>query len=158
MAIVHPFRALRPAQARVAQVAAPPYDVVSTEEARALAAGNELSFLHVSRPEIDLPEGTNIYADEVYVKASENFQKLIEACPLEREDEPSLYLYKLKMGDHEQTGLVAACAVDEYDAGLIKKHEHTRPDKENDRTRHIIETQAQTGPVFLTYQFQQTAH
>ncbi|MGI9108329.1 MAG: DUF1015 domain-containing protein, partial [Pyrinomonadaceae bacterium] len=121
------------------------------EEARALAAGNPLSLLHVTRPEIDLPEGTDIYSDAVYEKAAENFQKLIETCPLQTEDETSLYLYRLVMGEHEQTGIAACCAVDEYDAGLIRKHERTRPDKEDDRTRHMLELRAQTGVVFLTY-------
>lgn len=151
MSIIRPFNALRPPVARVAEVASVPYDVVNTEEARTLAAQNPLSFLHVSRPEIDLPEGTHIYSDEVYAKAAENFQKLIKECPLEREETPSLYLYRLVMGQHEQIGLVAACSVDEYDKDLIRKHEKTRPDKEDDRTRHIITLRAQTGPVFLTY-------
>lgn len=151
MAAIYPFRALRPPVERVEQVASVPYDVVNTEEARALAADNPLSLLHVTRPEIDLPEGTNIYSDAVYEKAAENFQKLIESCPLETESEPSLYLYRLVMGEHEQVGIAACCAVDEYDAGLIRKHERTRPDKEDDRTRHMLELRAQTGVVFLTY-------
>jgi uncharacterized protein (DUF1015 family) len=151
VAVIYPFRALRPPVAKVEQVASVPYDVVNTEEARQLAADNPLSLLHVTRPEIDLPEGTNIYSDEVYARAAENFQKLIETCPLETESEPSLYLYRLVMGEHEQTGIAACCAVDEYDAGLIRKHERTRPDKEDDRTRHMLELRAQTGVVFLTY-------
>ena len=151
MAVIYPFRALRPSRDKVEQVASVPYDVVNTEEARALAEGNPLSFLHVSRPEIDLPEGTDIYSDAVYARAAENFQKLIETCPLETENEPSLYLYRLVMGDHTQTGIAACASVDEYDEGLIRKHEKTRPDKENDRTRHLLELRAQTGPVFLTY-------
>lgn len=151
MAVIYPFRALRPPVEQVEQVASVPYDVVNTEEARALAEGNPLSLLHVTRPEIDLPEGTNIYSDEVYARAAENFQKLIESCPLETEAEPSLYLYRLVMGEHEQVGIAACCAVDEYDAGLIRKHERTRPDKEDDRTRHMLELRAQTGVVFLTY-------
>src|SRR5919198_6037040 len=102
MAIVKPFRALRPLPSRAAEVASVPYDVVNTEEARALASGNPLSFLHVSRPEIDLPPGTNLYGDAVYRKAVENFEKLISTCPLEKEAEPSLYLYRLIMGDHQQ--------------------------------------------------------
>ena len=151
MAVIYPFRALRPPVERVEQVASVPYDVVNTEEARALAADNPLSLLHVTRPEIDLPEGTNIYSDEVYARAAENLQKLIEACPLETESEPSLYLYRLVMGEHEQVGIAACCAVDEYDQDLIRKHERTRPDKEDDRTRHMLELRAQTGVVFLTY-------
>jgi uncharacterized protein (DUF1015 family) len=151
VSVIYPFRALRPPVERVAEVASVPYDVVNTEEARALAAGNPFSFLHVSRPEIDMPEGTDIYSDEVYEKAAENFRKLIEECPLETESEPSLYLYRLVMGEHTQTGIAACVSVDEYDRDLIRKHEKTRPDKENDRTRHILSLRAQTGPVFLTY-------
>jgi uncharacterized protein (DUF1015 family) len=151
VAAIYPFRALRPPRDKVREVAAVPYDVVNTEEARALAAENPLSFLHVSRPEIDLPEGTGIYSDEVYAKARENFEKLTRECPLETETEPSLYLYRLLMGGHTQVGVAACFSVDEYDRDLIRKHERTRPDKENDRTRHILELRAQTGPVFLTY-------
>ncbi|HVF57508.1 MAG TPA: DUF1015 family protein [Pyrinomonadaceae bacterium] len=151
MAVIRPFRALRPPAERVGEVAAVPYDVVNTEEARKLAEGRPHSFLHVSRPEIDLPEGTDLYSDEVYAKAGENFQKLIDGCPLITEDAPSLYLYRLVMGDHAQTGIAACASVDEYDAGLVRKHEKTRPDKENDRTRHLLTLRAQTGPVFLTY-------
>jgi uncharacterized protein (DUF1015 family) len=150
VAVIRPFSALRPPGTRAAQVASPPYDVVNTEEARALASGNPLSFLHVSRPEIDLPDGTDIYSDAVYRKAVENFQRLTTECPLER-DEPSIYLYRLIMGEHEQLGLVACCSVDEYDRDIIRKHERTRRDKEDDRTRHILDLRAQTGPVFLTY-------
>lgn len=151
MAIVKPFRALRPHPDHAAAVSAVPYDVVNTAEARALATGNPLSFLHVSRPEIDLPDGTNIYADEVYEKANSNFINLAAEAPLVVEDAPSFYLYRLRMGDREQTGLVACCSVDEYDTDIIRKHERTRPDKEDDRTRHILTIRAQTGPVFLTY-------
>ncbi|MDT7778923.1 MAG: hypothetical protein QOC99_1435 [Acidobacteriota bacterium] len=151
MAVIYPFRALRPPVDKVAEVAAVPYDVVNTEEARSLAADNPLSFLHVSRPEIDLPTGTDIYSDEVYAKAKENFEKLKSVCPLEEEPEPALYLYRLVMGEHTQTGVAAAFSIDEYDRDLIRKHERTRPDKENDRTRHILELRAQTGPVFLTH-------
>ncbi|HYJ45109.1 MAG TPA: DUF1015 family protein [Pyrinomonadaceae bacterium] len=151
MAVIHPFRALRPPAQRVAEVASPPYDVVSTEEARSLAEGNPLSFLHVSRPEIDLPAGTDTYADVVYRKAAENFEKLIKECPLEEEKTESVYLYRLIMGEHEQIGVVACCSVDEYDDDLIRKHERTRRDKEDDRTRHMLTLGSQTGPVFLTY-------
>jgi len=151
VAVIYPFRALRPPVSKVEEVASVPYDVVNTEEARALATDHPLSLLHVTRPEIDLPDGTNIYSDEVYARAAENFQRLIETCPLETETEPSLYLYRLVMGEHEQTGVAACCSVDEYDRGLIRKHERTRPDKEDDRTRHMLELRAQTGVVFLTY-------
>ncbi len=151
MAAIFPFRALRPPVARVERVASVPYDVVNTEEARALAADNPLSFLHVTRPEIDMPEGTDIHSDAVYAKAAENFDRLARECPLERDAEPSLYLYRLRMGEHTQTGVAACFSVDEYDQNLIRKHEKTRPDKENDRTRHLLELRAQTGVVFLTY-------
>jgi uncharacterized protein (DUF1015 family) len=135
----------------VEEVASVPYDVVNTDEARALAANKPLSFLHVSRPEIDLPAETDIHSDQVYQKASDNFQKLIQSSPLEVEESPSIYLYRLIMEDHEQVGVVAVCSVDEYDQDLIKKHERTRRDKEDDRTRHMLALKAQTGPVFLTY-------
>lgn len=151
MAVIHPFSALRPPPDKAKEVSSVPYDVVNTEEARQLAAGNSLSFLHVSRPEIDLPDATDLYSEPVYKKALDNFQSLIRDCPLQTEDVPSLYLYRLIMGDHEQVGLVACCSVDEYDQDLIRKHERTRRDKEDDRTRHMIVLKAQTGPVFLTY-------
>jgi uncharacterized protein (DUF1015 family) len=151
VAVIRPFRALRPHPERAESVASVPYDVVNTDEARALANGNPLSFLHVSRPEIDLPPGTDIYSDAVYRKAVENFEKLTSTCPLEKEAEPSLYRYRLIMGDHEQIGIVACCSIDEYDNSTIRKHERTRRDKEDDRTRHMLMLRAQTGPVFLTY-------
>ncbi|HYN23759.1 MAG TPA: DUF1015 domain-containing protein, partial [Pyrinomonadaceae bacterium] len=151
MAVLHPFSALRPPAERAKQVSSVPYDVVNTEEARQLAANNPLSFLHVSRPEIDLPEGTDIHSDAVYRKAADNFQNLIKNCPLENEELPSIYLYRLIMGEHEQIGVVACCSVDEYDTDVIRKHERTRRDKEDDRTRHMRVLRAQTGPVFLTY-------
>ena len=128
-----------------------PYDVVSTGEAAALAHGNPLSFLHVSRAEIDLPPGTDPYADAVYDRAVENFRRLKKAAPLVTEDEPALYVYRLRMEQHVQTGVAGCFSLDEYDAGGIKKHERTRRDKEDDRTRHMLAIQAQTGPVFLTY-------
>jgi uncharacterized protein (DUF1015 family) len=149
MAKIRPFRALRPELSLASQIAAVPYDVVNTEEARALAAGNELSFLHVSRAEIDLPPDANPYADLVYGTAAKRFTTIRKSMVEERE--PALYFYKLRMDRHEQTGLAACYSVDEYDADLVKKHEKTRPDKEDDRTRHITELRAQTGPVFLTY-------
>lgn len=151
VAVIRPFRALRPPAERAQAVASVPYDVVNTDEARALANGNPLSFLHVSRPEIDLPPGTDLYSDVVYRKAVENFEKLIASCPLEKEAEPSLYLYRLIMGSHQQVGIVACCSIDEYDNDTIRKHERTRRDKEDDRTRHMLMLRAQTGPVFLTY-------
>lgn len=151
MAIIHPFKALRPSSEAAPKVASVPYDVVNTEEARALAASNPLSFLHVSRPEIDMPDGTDIYSDVVYEKAAENFALLRRDAPLMREATPSLYLYRLIMGEHEQVGLAACCSIDEYDTDIIRKHEKTRRDKEDDRTRHMLTIRSQTGPVFLTY-------
>jgi uncharacterized protein (DUF1015 family) len=150
MATVYPFRALRPRPADAAAVAAVPYDVVSTDEARALSDGNPLSFLRVSRAEIELPPATDPYSDAVYERAARNFDEL-KRRTLVIEDEPSVYFYRLRMGTHEQTGLAACYSIDEYDADIIKKHERTRRDKEDDRTRHMIALGAQTGPVFLTY-------
>ncbi len=151
MASIFPFAALRPVPQAAAPVAAVPYDVVSTDEARALAHGNPLSFLHVSRAEIDLPAGTDPHADAVYERAAQNFADLRARAPLVEEDAPAFYVYRLHMGGHTQTGIAACFSIDEYERDLIKKHEKTRPDKEDDRTRHMLEIGAQTGPVFLTY-------
>jgi uncharacterized protein (DUF1015 family) len=151
MASIVPFRALRPLPAAAAEVASVPYDVVSTEEARQLADGRPLSFLHASRAEIDLPPDTDPHADEVYALARRNFERLRAEAPLVVEDTPSLYFYRLRMGSHVQTGLAGCYSLDEYDRNVILKHEKTRKDKEDDRTRHIVELRAQTGPVFLTY-------
>jgi len=151
MALIAPFRALRPTPASAPRVAAVPYDVVNAREAHALANGNPLSFLHVSRAEIDLPPNTNPYSEAVYRKAVENFAALKTQAPLVAEDVPSLYVYRLKTGNHVQTGIAGTFSIDEYDRGVIKKHEHTRRDKEDDRTRHMIDLRAQTGPVFLTF-------
>jgi uncharacterized protein (DUF1015 family) len=150
MATIYPFRALRPQPDLAARVASVPYDVVNTEEARALAEGNPLSFLRVSRAEIELPPSTDPYADAVYDKAAANFARLRDAA-LTLEEAPSLYFYRLTMGTHVQTGVAACFSIDEYDGGAIKKHERTRRDKEDDRTRHMMQLGAQTGPVFLTY-------
>ena len=125
--------------------------MVSTAEARALAAGKPWSFLHVSRAEIDLPDGTDPYSDAVYRRAAENFGRLSREAPLIRDPEPSVYLYRLKMNEHEQTGIAATFSLDEYDSDVVRKHERTRRDKEDDRTRHMVTLSAQTGPVFLTY-------
>jgi uncharacterized protein (DUF1015 family) len=149
MAKIRAFRALRPDVSAVSRIASVPYDVVNTDEARAMAAGNDLSFLHVSRAEIDLPPDTNPYADVVYKTAAERFAAM--KPQMVEESEPAVYFYRLKMGSHQQTGLAACYSVDEYEHDLIKKHERTRRDKEDDRTRHITELRAQTGPVFLTY-------
>jgi len=151
LAIIRPFRALRPAPAAAAAVAAVPYDVVSTSEARSLAAGNPLSFLHVSRAEIGLPDGTDPYDRQVYERAAHNLEALVERAPLVIDPEPALYLYRMRAGEHEQVGLAGCFALDEYDRDIIKRHEHTRPDKEDDRTRHMVALRAQTGIVFLTY-------
>jgi uncharacterized protein (DUF1015 family) len=151
VAIIHPFRALRPQPAQAAAVSAVPYDVVNTDEARSLAGDNPLSFLRVSRPEIEMPEGTDVHGDAVYARAAANFDRLMKSAPLVIEDKPSLYLYRLRMDGRAQTGLVACCSVDEYDRDVIRKHERTRKDKEDDRTRHLLSLSAQTGPVFLTH-------
>ena len=151
MSAIYPFAALRPLPASAAAVASVPYDVVSTDEARALAAGNRLSFLHVSRPEIDLPPGADPHGDEVYQRAAAAFVTLRQDAPLVVEEIPSFYVYRLHMGDHVQAGIAACFSIDEYERDLIKKHEKTRPDKEDDRTRHMLAIGAQTGPVFLTY-------
>jgi uncharacterized protein (DUF1015 family) len=150
MAKLFPFRALRPAPDAAATIAAVPYDVVSTEEARALAADNPNSFLRVSRAEIELPPGADPYSDAVYERAARNFAALRERA-LVVEDDASVYFYRLEMGGHVQTGLAACVSLDEYDHDIIKKHERTRRDKEDDRTRHMLALHAQTGPVFLTY-------
>ena len=152
MATVTPFSALRPDPALAAQVCELPYDVMSSEEARVMAAGNPLSFLRVSKPEIDLPEGTDLYSAEVYAKGRENFEKLIADGVLRRDPAPMFHLYRQVMGDHSQIGLVGLASSQEYLDNIVKKHELTRPDKEDDRVRHIEALDAQTGPVFLTYQ------
>jgi uncharacterized protein (DUF1015 family) len=151
MATLKPFAALRPKPELAAQICELPYDVMSSDEARELAAGNPLSFLHVSKPEIDLPPGTDIYSAEVYAKGKENFTKLISQGALKQDTRPCFYLYRQIMGGHAQVGLVAAASCEEYLNNIIKKHEFTRPDKEDDRVRHIESLDSQTGPVFLTY-------
>jgi uncharacterized protein (DUF1015 family) len=150
MATLFPFRALRPVPSAAAAIAAVPYDVVSTDEARALAAGNPLSFLRVSRAEIELPSDTDPYSDAVYARAVDNYRNLTQSS-FELEPAPTLYLYRLRMDDHVQTGIGACFSLDEYDQNVIRKHERTRRDKEDDRTRHMLALGAQTGPVFLTY-------
>ncbi|HEY6168516.1 MAG TPA: DUF1015 family protein [Verrucomicrobiae bacterium] len=154
MATIKPFPALRPTPELAARICELPYDVMSSEEARDIAAGNPLSFLHVSKPEIDLPPGTDLYAPQVYAKGKENFAKLIDDGALVQDVQPCFYLYRQIMGAHSQVGLVAAASCEEYLKGIIKKHELTRPDKEDDRVRHIEALNSQTGPVFLTYRAQ----
>jgi uncharacterized protein (DUF1015 family) len=151
MATVRPFAALRPKPELASRICELPYDVMSSEEARQMADGNPLSFLHVSKPEIDLPTGTDLYSPEVYAKGKSNFQKLISDGALYQDKQPCYYLYRQVMGPHSQVGLVAASSCEEYLNGVIKKHEFTRPDKEDDRVRHIEALNSQTGPVFLTY-------
>lgn len=151
MAQLKPFRGLRPPRELVLKVAAPPYDVVSADEARAYAKGNEHSFFRISRPEIELPAGTDEHADAVYAKGGENLRRFVERGWLVRDAEPRFYVYRQKMGAHVQTGLVAGASVAEYDRRQIKKHELTRADKEDDRTRHIDTLGANDEPVFLTY-------
>jgi len=151
MTLIRAFTGLRPVSERAKDVAAPPYDVLNSQEARQRVKGRQWSFLHISKPEIDLAEGTNPYTDEVYAKGAENLQRMIDAQVLARDEKPSYYFYRLKMGEHIQTGLVAAASVVDYDSNRIRKHEFTRPDKEDDRVRNIDALNTQTGPVFLTY-------
>ncbi len=144
------FKALRPEPQNAERVSSPPYDVLNSGEARDMAAGNPMSFLHVIKPEIDLPEGTDIYSDEVYAKAVENFTAFRQKGYLVRDEQDCLYLYSQTMGDHTQYGLVCCCRADDYET-LIKKHEFTLKPKEDDRTRHVSDLNANAGPVFLTY-------
>ncbi len=154
MANIRPFAALRPKPELADRVCELPYDVMSSEEAREIARDNPLSFLHVSKPEIDLPPGTDLYSSPVYAKGRENFERLIRDGVLRQDAAPAFYLYRQVMGSHSQIGLVAAASCADYLAGIIKKHEFTRPDKEDDRVRHIQTLDSQTGPVFLVYKAQ----
>ena len=151
MAKYLPFNGLLPRPEQVEQVAAVPYDVVNTEEAAELAEGNPLSFLRVARPEIELEKGVDLHSDQVYEKAASNFKRLCEEAPLVLDDTAHLYVYSLKMGEHRQTGILGAASTDDYDNDIIKKHEKTRKDKEDDRARHVMTLRSHTGPVFLTY-------
>jgi uncharacterized protein (DUF1015 family) len=151
MHLIRPFAGLRPAAGRAAEVIAPPYDVLSTDEARTRAAGKPWSFLHISKPEIDLPTGTDPYAPQVYAKAAENLGLMMRKGILARDPTPCYYAYRLIMGNHTQTGLVAAASLAEYDTNRIRKHEHTQTDKENDRVHQIDALNAQTGPVMVAY-------
>ena len=151
MHLIRPFAGLRPAPGRAAEVIAPPYDVLSSEEARKRAAGKPWSFLHISKPEIDLPAGTDPYSPQVYAKAAENLGRMTREGVLTRDPAPSYYVYRLVMGGHTQTGLVAAASISEYDTNRIRKHEHTQADKEDDRVRQIDALNAQTGPVMVAY-------
>ena len=151
MSLITPFRGLRPSVGHADDVLAPPYDVLNTAEARERTEGKPWSFLHISKPEIDLPEGTDPYSPEVYAKAAENLQVMIKEGLLSQEDKPCYYAYRLIMDGHSQTGLVAGASVADYDTNRIRKHEFTRPVKEDDRVRQIDAVNAQTGPVLLAY-------
>jgi uncharacterized protein (DUF1015 family) len=150
--LIFPFGGLRPVPEQAAAVAAPPYDVLSTAEAREQARGKPLSFLHISKPEIDLPEGTDPFDDAVYAKGGENIRRMIADGVLIRDSAPCYYVYRLTMGEHSQTGLVAAAPVAAYDDNRVRRHEFTRPDKEDDRVRQIDSVDAQTGPVLVVHQ------
>lgn len=157
MTLIRPFRGLRPEAARAPEVIAPPYDVLSSTEARQAVIGRPLSFLHVSKAEIDLPPTVSPTDDAVYAQAAHNWAHL-RAAVLRQDPKPSYYIYELTMGNHRQTGLVAGASVAAYEKGRIRRHEFTRPDKERDRIRHIEALNAQTGPAFLTYRADPTIH
>jgi uncharacterized protein (DUF1015 family) len=156
--LIAPFRGLLPAPGRAAEVIAPPYDVLNTAEARVRAAGRPLSFLHISKPEIDLPDGTDAYSAPVYALGADNFRRLIRDGVLARDAIPCYYAYRLRMGGHVQTGIVCVGSVAAYDVNRIRKHEFTRPDKEDDRVRQISALAAQTGPVLLAYKSDPVIH
>ncbi len=151
MAVLKPFRGLRPDPKLARQVVSPPYDVLDSEEARKITADNPYSFLRVTKAEVDLPAEVDVHAPEVYAQAQKTLQQFMQDNVLIQDEKPCFYIYKQQMGDHVQIGLVAAASVTEYQQNIIKKHELTRPDKEQDRVDHIMATQAQTGAVFLTY-------
>ncbi len=151
MSDVRPFRALRPRPELAERVAAPPYDVINSDEAREMAQGNEISFLHINKPEIDLAPEVSLYDDRVYAKGVANLRRFIAEGVFVREPEARFYVYQQRMGNHIQAGIVGAASCQEYADGLIKRHEFTRKDKEDDRTRHTHELNANAGPVFLTY-------
>lgn len=151
MSLIRPFPGLRPAPGRASEVVAPPYDVMSADEARAMVEDRPWSFLHISRPEVDLPPGVDPYSPQVYARAAENLAAMREAGVLIQDSNPCYYVYRLTMGEHTQLGVVAAASVAAYDSGRIKRHELTRPAKEQDRVNQIDALNAQTGPVFLVY-------
>ena len=151
MAVIRPFKALRPTKEKAQLVASVPYDVVNREEAKHFAEENSLSYLHITRSEIDLPEIKDVYSKEVYLKAKKNLDRIIKEAPLKLDEKPSFYLYRLIMDGRSQTGICATFSVDDYDNDVILKHERTRKVKEDDRTNHIVITETQTGIVFLTY-------
>lgn len=158
MSLVKPFRGLRPTPELAEQVASLPYDVMDSEEARQITSQNPHSFLRVTKSEVDLAPGIDGHAPEVYAKARENLQQFIKDKVLIQDAQPCFYVYKQTMGQHVQIGLVAAASVAEYQQNIIKKHELTRPDKEQDRINHIVATEAQTGAVFLTYRANETVN
>jgi uncharacterized protein (DUF1015 family) len=151
MSDIRPFRGIRPVPEHAAKIACPPYDVINTDEARALAEGNPISFLHVDKAEIDFPPGFNLYDPAVYAKAAENLHKMLAQGLLKQDAKECFYIYEQTMGDHTQKGFVVGASVDEYEQNLIKKHELTRKDKEDDRTRHVEALMANSGLVFLCY-------
>lgn len=151
MAVFRPFKAVRPLPEFSAEVAALPYDVMNSAEAAEMVKGKPFSFLHVDKAEIDLPEGTDIYSDEVYAKAAENLGKLVSDGVCAADEEPCIYIYRQIMNGRSQTGLVGCASIDDYINNVIKKHELTRADKEADRIRHVDTCDANTGPIFLTY-------
>jgi uncharacterized protein (DUF1015 family) len=154
MPLIRPFAGLRPVPERAEEVVAPPYDVLNSAEARERAAGKPWSFLHISKAEIDLPEDTDPYDPAVYAKSAENLQKMLDEGILIREDKDCYYVYRLIMNGHSQLGLVAATSVADYNSNRVRKHEFTRPAKEDDRVRQIEALNAQTGPVLLAYKSQ----
>jgi len=151
MSLIRPFPGLRPTKGHAEDVAAPPYDVLNSDEARQRVDGKPWSFLHISKPEIDMPAGTNVYDEAVYQKGAENLRHMVAEGILKQDQSDHFYVYKLVMGEHTQVGLVTIASVADYDTNRIRKHEYTRPDKEDDRVRNIDTLNAQTGPVFLTY-------
>lgn len=153
---IHPFRAHRPQPNVVQSIACVPYDVIDTPEARALAKGNEHSFLHVIRPEIDLSTETDIYSEEVYAKGRKNLLDLLGSDKMVQDEKPAIYIYRLIMDGHSQTGIFTCVSVEEYDNDLILKHEFTRPDKEDDRTKHILIQKAHAEPVMLAFNHDST--
>lgn len=158
MAVIRPFKAVRPLDKVAHLVASVPYDVVNTEESAEQAKGNPLCFLRVTRSEIELPQNVDHYSPEVYQKAKENFLRLKNEAPLIQDSNSYIYIYKLVMGSQTQVGLAATFSVEDYDNDVILKHEKTRKVKEDDRTNHILTTGAQTGPVFLTYRGVETVN
>jgi uncharacterized protein (DUF1015 family) len=151
MVVVRPFKGLRPRQDLAEKIASPPYDVLDSDEARKIVKENPRSFLRVVKPEVDIDPGIDVYSEQVYQKGASNLRQLIEEGTLKQDSKPMFYFYRQIMGKHSQVGLVATVSADDYENGLIKKHEFTRPDKEADRVKHIMTQRAQCGPVFLTY-------